>query len=83
MLGAFETVHMSSIDEVTGLLRITTANSTTPNRTAVMAIGLQNVLLALVIGFDRTGNITHRDREDTLPRCALGTGACPGVGNGV
>jgi hypothetical protein len=83
MLRALEPAHISGIDEVTSLLGITTANSATPNRTAVMAVRLQDILLVLVIGVDCTADITHRDREDTFPRRTLGAGACPGAGNCV
>lgn len=83
MLRALESTHISSIDKVTRLLRITTANSTTPNRPAIMSIWLQDILLILVIGVDRTTDITNRDSEDTFPRRTVRTRACPGIGNGI
>jgi hypothetical protein len=83
MLRTFEPAHISSIDKVTSLLRIATANGSTPNGTAVMVISLQDVFLVLVVGVDSTTDITHWDCEDTFPSCTLGAGASPGAGDGV
>ena len=83
MFRALETTHVSSIDEIASLLGVTTADSTTPNRTAVMSIWLKNVLFALVIGVDCTADIANRDSEDTLPRRTVRARACPGVRDGI
>lgn len=83
MLRALESTHISSINKVTGLLGVATANRTAPDRTAIMSIRLQDVLLILVVGVDCTTDITNWDSEDTFPRSAVRARASPGIRNGI
>ena len=83
MLGTFESVHVSRINEILRLLKITAADRTTPARTAIVSIRLQDILLELVVRVDSGANIAHGHSEDTLPRSALATGVRPSTANGV
>jgi hypothetical protein len=83
VLRTLEPIHISSTNKVLRLLSITTANRTTPNRTTIMAVRLQDEFLILVVGIDSTANITHRNSEYTLPRRTLCTGTSPGAGDGI
>lgn len=83
MLRTLETTHTGSIDKVLSLLQVTTTDSTTPDRAAIVTIRLQNVLLVLIIRIDSTANITNRNGKDTLPSCALRAGIRPGIRDSV
>jgi hypothetical protein len=83
MLRAIETFHADCFDERLRRLKIASADRSTPYRTHVVAVWLQDILLQLVIRINSTADITHRDCKDTLPGCALRARAAPCIADGI
>lgn len=64
---AHHTTHLNGIDPVNRLLVITLADGTTPVRTRILAVGLQEPLLPGQITIDCPADVANRDVENTFP----------------
>ena len=62
---------------------ITLADSTTPVRTRILAVGLQEPLLPGQITIDRPADVANRDVENTFPGGTLRRRVAPTACNGV
>lgn len=80
---AHHSAHLNGIDPVDRLLVITLADGTTPVRTRVLAIGLQEPFLPGQISIDSPAHVANRDVENTFPGGTLRRRVSPTARNGV